>query len=165
MTLKIRKLCSEIYGRTSKTIVQPLQKVQNSLLRALQFKDRYYPINEMHKEYKILKVTDIIEYKIQKLIHSILYSPSLIPEPLHSLVRPKRTFHRYQTRTNDHLYVEREKRSIGKYQLKCQPSDHWNKLPQVIRQQPTHSQFKTAFYEWKLLGYHSSTLNFASLFS
>ena len=81
--------CAEIYGRTPKTIIQPLQKVQNSSLRALQFKDRYYPINEMHKEYKILKVlkvTDIIEHKIQKLIHSILYFPNLIPEPLHSLV-------------------------------------------------------------------------------
>ena len=64
MTLKIRKLCSEIYGRTSNTIIQPLQKVQNSSLRALQFKDRYYPINEMRKEYKILKVTDLTEYRI-----------------------------------------------------------------------------------------------------
>ena len=95
----------------------------------------------------------------------MLCSPNLFPEPLHSLDRPKRTFHKYQTRTNDHLYVEREKRSIGKYQLQCQPSDHWNKLPQVIRQQPTHSQFKIAFYDWDLSGYHSSTVNFASLFS
>ena len=30
------------------------------------------------EEYKILKITDIIEYKIRILIHSTLYSPNLI---------------------------------------------------------------------------------------
>ena len=130
-------------------IIQPLQNVKNLSLRALQFIDRYYPINELHKEC-IVKVSDKIEYKIQTFIRSMLYSLYHIPEPLHSLVRPKCTFHKYQTRTNYHLYVEREKRSSGKYQLKYQPSDNWNKLPQEIRQQPTHSQFKTALYEWKL---------------
>ena len=58
--------CAETYGRTSKTIVQSLQKVQNSSLRALQFRYRYYTINEMHKKYRILKVTHIKEYKVQK---------------------------------------------------------------------------------------------------
>ena len=37
--------------------------------------------------------------KYKKLIHSILYSPNVIAEPLHSLVRPKRTFHKHQKST------------------------------------------------------------------
>ena len=154
--------CAEIYGRTSPSNIKPLQKVQNSALRALQFRDRFYPTNEMHIDYNVLKVSDIIEYKIQKLIHFILYAPNFIPQPLHNLVRPKQNFHKYQTRTNDQLYVEREKRSIGKHQLKCNPSLQWNNLPHEVRHQPTHGEFKVAFYEWKISNYNKSTLNFAT---
>ena len=145
---------AEIYWRTSKTIIQPLEKVKHSSLRLLQFQDRYYPTNELHKEYTILKVTLTIEYDIKKLTHFILYSPNLIPAPCIVLF----DLNTYSTNTKQALTI------TGKYQLKCQPSDHWNKVPQEICQQPTHSQFKTAFYEWNLLRYHSSTLTFASLF-
>ena len=61
--------CAEVYGNTTASYLNPLQIAQNKALRALQFKSRYYPINEMHKEFQILKVPDIIEYKVSKLIH------------------------------------------------------------------------------------------------
>ena len=46
-------------------------------------------------------------------------------------------------------------------QLKCEPSQTWNKYPEYLRNTETHSQFKTAFYELKLESYTTSTLNFA----
>ena len=56
----------------SNTSLKPLQLVQNRILRALQYKDRYFPINQMHKSYGILKIQDIVQYKQGKLIHSLL---------------------------------------------------------------------------------------------
>ena len=44
-----------------------LQVVQNRKLRALQYKNKYFPINKMHKSYEILKLQDIIQYKEAKL--------------------------------------------------------------------------------------------------
>ena len=99
-------LLCKIYGRTFKAIIQPLQKVQNSSLRAFQIKDHYYPINEMLTEFKILNVADKIECKIQKRIHSILYSPNLISKPLHSLGRPKRSFDKYQEYSKGRIPLE-----------------------------------------------------------
>ena len=51
--------------------------------------------------------------------------------------------------------------NIRKRQLKFQPSETLNSYPIYIKTAQTHSQFKTAFYEWKLDGYSNSTLNFA----
>ena len=45
-------------------------------------------------------------------------------------------------------------------ELKSQPLQNWNSYPEYLKNTETHSQFKKAFYEWKLEGY-SSTLNIA----
>ena len=65
------------------------------------------------------------------------------------------------TRNKRQVYNKIENRAIGKRQLKCEPSKTWNSYRIYIKTTKTHSQFKTAFYEWKLDGYTSSTLNFA----
>ena len=153
--------CAEVYGNTTASYLQPLQIAQNKALRALQFKDRYFPINEMHKEFQILKVNDVIEYKLSKLIHSLLKGTPRLPEVLHKLIIPTDTIHTRNTRHKHQVYSKREKKPIGKRQLKCQPSQTWNNYPEYIRSTETHGQFKTAFYEWKLESYTSSTLNFA----
>ena len=153
--------CAEVYGNTTASYLQPLQIAQNKALRALQFKDRYFPINEMHKEFQILKVNDVIEYKLSKLIHSLLKGTPRLPEVLHKLIIPTDTIHTRNTRHKHQVYSKRDKKPIGKRQLKCQPSQTWNNYPEYIRSTETHGQFKTAFYEWKLESYTSSTLNFA----
>ena len=134
---------------------------QNEALRALQFKNRFYPINEMHKEFQILKVADIVEYKISKIIHSLLTSSPKLPDVLQKLIVPTNTIHNRNTRNRFQIYSKREKRPIGKRQIKCKPSQNWNNYPEYIRLTQTHSQFKTAFFEWKLESYCNSTLNFA----
>ena len=153
--------CAEVYGNTTPSYLQPLQVAQNKALRALQFKDRYFPINEMHKQFKILKINDIIEYKLSKLIHSLLKGTPRLPEVLHKLIIPTDRIHTRNTRKKHQVYSIREKKPIGKRQLKCEPSQTWNKYPEYLRNTETHSQFKTAFYELKLESYTTSTLNFA----
>ena len=153
--------CAEIYGNTTPSYLHPLQMTQNEALRALQFKNRFYPINEMHKEFQILKVADVVEYKISKLIHSLLTGSPKLPEVLKKLIIPTNTVHNRITRNRYQIYSKREKKAIGKRQLKCQPSQTWNKYPEYIKCTETHSQFKSAFFEWKLESYCDSTLNFA----
>ena len=135
--------------------------MQNKALRALQFRNRNYPTNEMHKEFQILKVSDIVEYKLSKLIHSLLTGTPKLPETLDKLIVKMDTIHTRTTRNKHQVYSKNENRAIGKRQLKCQPSKTWNSYPIYMKTTQTHSQFKTAFYEWKLDGYSSTTLNFA----
>ena len=64
--------CAEIYGNVSNARLKPLQLVQSRMLRALHYKDEYFPINQMHKSYGILKIQDIGKYEESKIIHSLL---------------------------------------------------------------------------------------------
>ena len=120
--------------------VGPLQMTQNEALRALQFKNRFYPINEMHKEFQILKVADIVEYKISKIIHSLLTSSPKLPDVLQKLIVPTNTIHNRNTRNRFQIYSKREKRPIGKRQIKCKPSQNWNNYPEYIRLTQTSIQ-------------------------
>ena len=96
--------CAEIYGNTNKTILSPLQIVQNQSLRALQFKTKYEPVNEMHKSFKILKVQDIVDYKLNKLIHSLIHNPATVPEALHGLILKTENVHHHGTRNKKYVY-------------------------------------------------------------
>ena len=107
----------------------------------------------MHKEFQILKVNDIFEYKLSKLIHSLLTGTPKLPETLDKLIVRMDSIHTRNTRNKHQVYSKKENKAIGKRQLKCQPSKTWNSYPIYIKTTETHSQFKTAFYEWKLDGY------------
>ena len=144
--------CAEVYGNTTLSNLNPLQLIQNEALRALQFKNRFFPINEMHTEYQILKLS--------KLFHSLITDSPRLPKVLRSLIVPTNTVHSRNTRHKYQIYSKQEKKSIGKRQLKCLPSRTWNKYPDYMKFTKTHSQFKTAFFEWKLESYGNSTLNF-----
>ena len=116
--------------------------MQNKALRALQFRNRYYPTNEMHKEFQILKVSDIVEYKLSKLIHSLLTGTPKLPETLDKLIVKMDSIHTRTTRNKHQVYSKKENRTIGKRQLKCQLSKTWNSYPIYMKTTQTHSQFK-----------------------
>ena len=115
----------------------------------------------MHKEFQILKISDIVEYKLSKLIHSLLTGTPKLLETLDKLFVKMDSIHIRTTRNKHQVYSRKENRAFGKQQLKCQPSKTWNSYSIYMKTTQTHSQFKIAFYEWKLDEYTSSTLNFA----
>ena len=96
--------CAEVYGNATASYLQPLQIAQNKALRTLHFKDRYFPSNEMHKECQIHKVNDVLEYKLSKLIHSLLRCICRLPEVLHKLIIPTYMIHNRNTRNNHQIY-------------------------------------------------------------
>ena len=84
--------------------------VQKKALRAFQFKSRYYPNNEMNKEFQILKVTDIVEYKLSRLIHSLLTGTPTLPETLNKLIVKMDSIHTLTTRNKHQVYSKKENR-------------------------------------------------------
>ena len=153
--------CAEIYGNVPLSSLKPLQLIQNRVLRALQYKNKYFPINEMHRDYEILKIQDIVEYKQNKIIHSLLTGAKRLPVVLKKLIVPAKSIHQYRTRRNNSVYEVKPCRPLGRRLLKCKASKNWNDLPHDITVQPSHGEFKTAFYDFKLSSYKESDLNFA----
>ena len=154
--------CAEIYGNASNANLQRLQLVQNRTLRALQYKNKYFPINKMHKSYGILKIQDVIQYKQSKIIHSLLTGAKKLPTVLKKLIVPVANIHNHKTRQRNLVYEVKPRRHIANRQLKCMASKEFNSLPKDVTQKLTHGEFKNEFYDFKLRSYKESTLNFAS---
>ena len=95
--------------------------MKNKALRALQFKKRFYPTNDMHKKFQTLNVTDIVKYKLFKLIHSLLTGTPILPKTLNKLIVRMDSIHARNTRKKHQFDSKKENRAIGKRQLKCQP--------------------------------------------
>ena len=155
--------CAEVYGNVSNSSLKPLQLVQNRILRALQYKDRYFPINQMHKSYGILKIQDIVQYKQSKLIHSLLTEDKKLPAVLKKLIVPAKNIHYHRTRHKRMLYEIKPRRAIAGRLMKCNATKYWNSLPQSITHQKTHGEFKNEFYNFKISSYRDSSLNFAPI--
>ena len=153
--------CAEIYGNATKATLNPLQIVQNRILRTLQYKDKYFPINKMHKSYGILKLQDMIQYKQSKIIHSLLTGAKKLPSVLKKLIVPLKNIHSHNTRNKNLVYEVKPRHPIGGRLLKSNASKVWNRLPKNIILQETHGEFKNEFYNFKLSSYKESTLNFA----
>ena len=90
--------CAEVYGNATNLTFKPLQLIQNRALRALQYQNKYFPVNQMHKDYEILKIQDIIQYKQSKIIHSLLTGDKKLPTVLNKLIIPIKNFHPHNTR-------------------------------------------------------------------
>jgi len=135
------------------------------MLRALQYKDKYFPIDQMHKSYGILKIPDIVQYKQSKIIHSLLTEDKKLPAVLKKLIVPTKNIHTHNTRHQRIIYEVKPRRPIGNRLLKCIATKIWNNLPQIVTQQNTHGEFKSEFYNFKIKSYKDSTLNFAPTMS
>ena len=115
----------------------------------------------MHKEYGILKIQDVIEYKQSKIIHSLLTGAKKLPTVLKKLIVPVKNIHTHNTRHQNLIYEVKPRRPIGNRLLKCNPSKKGNELPKTITLLNTHGEFKNEFYDFKLSSYKDSSLNFS----
>ena len=115
----------------------------------------------MHKNYEILKIQDVIQYKQSKIIHSLLAGAKKLPNVLKKLIVPAITVHTHNTRHQNMVYEVKPRLPIARRLLKCNASKDWNNLPRDVTLQPTHGEFKSKFYEYKLDSYKDSSLNFA----
>ena len=115
----------------------------------------------MHKKFQILKVANIVDYKLSKSVNFLLNDTPKLPETLVKLIVRMDSIHTRNTRQKHQLYSKKENRAIEKRQLKCQPSKTWNSYPIYIKTTKTHSQLKKAFCESIFDGCTSSTLKFA----
>jgi hypothetical protein len=153
--------CAEVYGNVPNTSIKPLQLIQNRALRALQFKNRYQPINALLTKFSILKVSDMVHYKRSKIIHSLLTGAQRLLTVMKKLIVPTKECI-ITKQGKKPVYIGRPRRAIGKRLLKCNASQYFNTLPTNITSQETQSEFKKEFFQFILSSYKPSLLTFAA---
>jgi len=58
------KCAISVYGITSQDNINKIQVLQNKLLKVITFKNYRYSTNQLHNDFDILKVSDIVNQEI-----------------------------------------------------------------------------------------------------
>ena len=139
----------EVYGPgLDQKSISKLQVLQNKILRALQRRNRYWPVDDPHLRFNILKVSDLIEYKTLLNIFTIIYEPDKLPNDTIEYINLNA--HLHETRNKNHLIVAKSKNNYGKRMLNSIISDKWNKLSKEIRNATNMQSFKKQFNKWEI---------------
>ena len=132
--------CNSLYNGITKTNLQKLQRIQNSIARAITKSSKYDHIKPLLKNLHWLPVEQRIMFKTGLLVYKTLQSGQ--PQYLNSMLNyPK---HRYSTRFSDTLLeVPRTNTELGKRAFSVAGPKMWNSLPGFVRSADSLSTFKS----------------------
>ena len=132
----------EIYGNTSASILDPLLKVNNRILRILQNQSIRTPLSHLYSNFNILPITALRDLKIACLMHKYVHHPLTLPKVFHNYFTFNRDVHSHYTRTCSSLHFRSTYKSIGTRSLKYFGSSIWNNLPVSLRSISDYNLFK-----------------------
>ena len=88
----------EIYTNTTKNFIQLLIVNQNKILQILQFRNIKTPINNLYREFGVLKLTDMHDFIICCIVHKFRYLRHLLSEAINDIFCRNEQVHYYNTR-------------------------------------------------------------------
>ena len=120
----------EVYGHTSKTNINKIQKLQNKILKILFNKDWYTPTLALHKELNLLQVQEIFYQSLLTLVHK--QRKKLLPEMFNDYFHTRNELNNINVRTSNKLNVIKTNTSQGDKMLKTKGAYLYNSLPDSI---------------------------------
>ena len=121
---------SEIYTNTTEKFIQSLIVTQNKILGILQFRNIKTPINNLYREFGVLKLTDMHDFIICCIVHKFMYLRHLLPEVINDIFCLNEQIHHYNTRNKKDLHPARIKTELYcEKTISFQGRNCWNKLP------------------------------------
>ena len=96
---------------------------------------------------EILKLENIVKFKICSLAFKLYNNPSTVPAIFHNFLTPTSTVHSYNTRNSAKLnfYRPQVRTNIGKFTFKYSASVMWEAVPLAIKKANTLKEFKKLF--------------------
>ena len=139
-----------LYGAADKNIIEPLQILQNKLLRVLTKKDRMYSTNKLHNDLELLKINDIYESEILSFVYNCVNKN--VPKVMGNYFTMLSDTHNVNTRNKNHiLYDPCLKSKIGRLSVKQKGVQLWNKLDKSLKNQKTQKLLRNKL---TILCYH-----------
>jgi hypothetical protein len=131
----------ELYGSASKSVIKPLQVIQNKALRALFNYDKYYSASKLYLELGLQDVNTLFKIRASIMLKSLYDHPSTLN--VHQILKS------YCTTTN-HKYNTRDKKIVNlKFNKPSFTSSHtfnlfllWNSIPSDIKKIDSKNVFK-----------------------
>ena len=134
--------CNSLLMGCPLSVIQPLQKVQNSAARLIFKAPHHQPCTPLLKELHWLPVSERINYKVACMCYNSLtgVGPSYLTELLH-IYTPSRTL-RSSSDTLTLKLPRYKRKSHGYRSFSSYGPQLWNSLPYHVRHSPSIDSFK-----------------------
>ena len=130
-----------LYGAADKTVIEPLQILQNKLLRVLTKKGPRYSTNLIHNEMELLKISDIYETEVLSFVYNCVHKN--VPDALGNYFTIMSDIHNFNTRNKNHMLRDPcLKSKIGRLSVKQRGVQLWNKLEKAIKSADNPKAFR-----------------------
>ena len=132
----------EVYANTNTNHLSKLIKLNNKLLRILQYKSLKTHTVELYHTYFTLPVQLLHNYQILIFMHNYVYHRSKLPTVFSGYLGENRSIHHHNTRQKDNFHTHIVNSEIGKRAIKYKGSKLWNNLPVEIKNIHSSQSFK-----------------------
>ena len=142
--------CNLIWGSASPSILEPLRKLQDKIIRIMNFAPRdFFNTPSLYKNLKLLNLSQLNEVSKAKFLHK--YKMNKLPPSFENFL-VRNTTHRYALRsreTNDFACVW-GKTIYGMKKIQFDGVRLWNQIPKDIRNIDSFRDFKKKIKEFFL---------------
>ena len=102
-----------------------------------------YSTNQLHNDFEVLKVTDIIDQELLSFVHNYRYNN--LPEVFSGYFTPRADVQTIQTRNIRHkLVIALYRSSFGKSTVKVEGAPLWNTLSFSLQENSNLKSFRKA---------------------
>ena len=142
--------CCIVWGKTTKTNLIRIYKLQKRVLRLILDVDIDFPATEMFYRLQILPIDLRINYFIALLTFTILSGVS--PSYLSNIFTFVGEVHNYHTRSviTEQLYVPKFNSNQGQRTFKYRAAKLWNSLPNCLNSSTNENNFKNQLKSYML---------------
>ena len=130
---------------TSQENILKIQILQSKLLKVLSRRSIMYSTNQLHNDFEILKVTDIIDQELLSFVHNYRYNN--LPGVFSGYFTPRADVQTIQTRNiRNKLVIPLYRSSFGKSTERVEGATLWNALSITLQENSNLKSFRKA---WK----------------
>ena len=133
-----------MYGLTSLANINEIQVLQNKLLKVLTCKNYRYSTNQLHNDFEILKISDIIDQEILAFVHG--YINNKLPSVFDDYFSHRFAIEMYiNNERKIRFTIPRHYTNIGADAMNVKGAQLWNNLKIDIKPTVSKKVFKKAF--------------------
>ena len=132
----------EIYGNASHSQLDKLIKLNNKILRILQFKTIETSNVVIYRNYNTLPIPTLFKYKILTLVHNFKHHKDKLPVIFKNYFTENCMIHTYATRNSDNLHIISTNSCYGARTIVQIGSAYWNQLPKSLKLYVSTKEFQ-----------------------
>ena len=135
------------WGNNYQTNLNKICTKQNKCIRSIFFAKKEEPSLPYYQILEILKLENIVKFKICSLAFKLYNNPSTVPAIFRNFLTPTSTVHSYNTRNSAKLnfYRPQVRTNIGKFTFKYSATVMWETVPLAIKKANTLKEFKKLY--------------------